>query len=37
MAWPQFVLAALLVWLATAFYVGTMVGRAVSLGAPDNS
>lgn len=37
MAWPQFVLAVLLVWLATALYVGTMVGRAFTLGSPDNT
>lgn len=37
MAWPQLVLAVLLLWMATALYVGTMVGRAFALGSPENT
>jgi hypothetical protein len=36
-AWPQLVLTVLLLWIAVALLVGTMVGHGIALGAPEQS
>jgi hypothetical protein len=35
MAWFQLVLAVLLIWIASAVFVGVKVGHAFTLGQPD--
>jgi hypothetical protein len=36
-AWLQFGLVVVVLWLVTAIFVGAMVGQALTLGQPDNS